>query len=211
VSIVQPGILLALCTPFALAVWIASQRTSAAARRTTDWSQIIDDADVDLEAARFEAETIDIAAAIREAASWIEALTRAHAIQIDLAVSPSSTVHADPRALDMALRRTMLAAIQAAPEGRLLVTTQMLGRQLHIRVTDDGPGVDQQVREARLRGAEAVIALQGGSIGVDARPGHGTTVTIRLPLPACVGNGASDAARDPIPAELAPCISVSAF
>jgi signal transduction histidine kinase len=96
-------------------------------------------------------------------------------------------VHVDPGALRKALRETMLIAIRAAPGGQVLVTALTLGSQLHIRITDDGLGADQRDREMLTRSAEASIALQGGSIAVEVRPGHGTMVTVRLPLPGKAG------------------------
>jgi signal transduction histidine kinase len=92
-----------------------------------------------------------------------------------------------PGTLGIALRQTMLTAIHAAAGGQVLVTAMALGSQLHIRVTDDGPGADQLNREALTREAQTLIALQGGSVVVEARPGKGTTVSIRLPLPSTAG------------------------
>jgi signal transduction histidine kinase len=80
----------------------------------------------------------------------------------------------------------MLSAINAAPGGEVLVTAATLGSQLQIRITDDSPETDQLGREITLRQTGALIALQGGSIAVEAQKGRGTTVAIRLPVPATI-------------------------
>lgn len=186
-SIVLPGLLLTLGAPFGLAVWIAfthRRRTTASERAVADQTAR---AVRPAAGSRFAAEAVDLEPAIREVAAALASVARAHLVRIDLAVSDAMTVHMDPTVLGMALRETMLTAIQAAAGGQVLVTTLTLGSQLHIRVTDDGLGADQQDREVSTRGAEALIALQGGSLAVEARPGRGTTVTVRLPLPGKAG------------------------
>jgi len=75
----------------------------------------------------------------------------------------------DPNALKVALRLTLLNAINATPSGQVLVTGTALGGQLHIRVTDDGACANQRDREGLARAAEQWFALQGGSIAVEAR------------------------------------------
>ncbi len=97
----------------------------------------------------------------------------------------------------------MLSAINAAPGGEVLVTAATLGSQLHIRITDDSPETDQPGREIALRQTGALIALQGGSIVVEVRTGRGTTVTIRLPVPAMIEHAASDATQRPVLADQA--------
>ncbi len=184
-SNLQSGLLFLLCGPFVLALWVAFIH----ARRNTPGASLAPHPSAGLDPAvpRFSAEVIDVEAALREAATAVISPARVHRVRIDLAVTAAMTLHVDPGSLGIALQQTLLTAIHAAPGGQVLVTAVTLGSQLHIRVTDDGSGADQLNRETLTRGAEALIALQGGSIAVEARPGKGTTVSIRLPLPSTVG------------------------
>jgi signal transduction histidine kinase len=78
------------------------------------------------------------------------------------------------------LRELVATAIYESPGGQVLVSVLPLGSEMHIAVTDDGRGADQRLRETMARGAEQLIALQGGRIAVEARA-QGTTVTVRMP------------------------------
>jgi signal transduction histidine kinase len=195
-STVQSGLLMALTAPFCLAIWIAftHRRRVSVGERTATY-EVAEAIGLNT---RFEAETVDLEAAVRKVAAALDSLARANWVRIDLALSAAMTVRVDPGALGMALQETMLTAIHAAAGGQVLVTTVTLGSQLHIRVTDDGLGADQQDREMLTRRAESLIALQGGSIVVEARPGRGTTVTVRLPMPGKAGGEVSSFTQVPV-------------
>jgi len=84
--------------------------------------------------------------------------------------------------------------------GVVRVTTELRGRQALMRVEDDGPGIDPDVR-ARLfepffttkpvgQGtglglyvSYEIVRAHGGEIRVDSEPGRGTRFEVRLPLP----------------------------
>lgn len=62
------------------------------------------------------------------------------------------------------------------------------GGQLHLRIQDNGKGFDPAAGTPRegfglLGMRERVLALNGG-LQIDSTPGHGTTVSIDIPLPA---------------------------
>ena len=189
-SVVQLGLLLAIFAPFALALWVAYQRGPRASTNRANRPDIV--AEFPLTRVSFAAETMEIEPAVRSAADAVHHEARARFVQIELAVRPGTKAHVDPRALRSALHATVLTAVHATPGGQVLITTQTLGSQLHIRITDDGRNADQLTRERQARGAEELIALQGGSIAVEVRSGRGTTVTIRLPLPGDMGDELSD-------------------
>jgi signal transduction histidine kinase len=191
-SIVQSGLPLALSMPFILAAWIAlMHRQRATTSQGNTPYAAVENGSADPVDTGFAVAALDLEAALREAMVAVNSTARTRWVRLELAVGGATSVRVDPSALRTALRDTMLIAIGAAPGGQLLVTALMLGSQLHIRITDDGPGNDQQVREMSMRQTQALIALQGGSIAVEARPGRGTTVTIRLPVPAAVDQDAS--------------------
>lgn len=202
-GIVQPGQWSALCAPFALAVWIAFTHQRRAMASKAPYAHT-ESAALDPTRIRFEAETVDLESALWETATALGSVARAHWVKIDVAVHAGMTVCVDPSALRIALREAMLSAIRRAAGGQVLVTAANLGSQLHIRVIDDGLGADQQGREMLMRGAEASIALQGGSIAVEARPGRGTTVVVRLPLPGDVRYKVSGLDHFPVPASRLP-------
>ena len=65
------------------------------------------------------------------------------------------------------------------------VRMSVTAEELHLEVTDDGPGFDASTASARTQGGiagmrERVRAL-GGTFAVIAAPGAGTTVRVRLP------------------------------
>jgi hypothetical protein len=182
-SIVQSGLALALAMPFILAVWIwivflHRQPATACATRPYTLAEACG-ADPHL-----VAPFVDLEAALRDVLVVVEAVARSRWVSMELAVDPAMTVSMDPSALRMALHDIMVTAINATLGGQVLVAAATFGRELHIRITYDGSGADQQCRETSMRRTEASIALQGGSIAIEARPGRGTTVTVRLPMPA---------------------------
>ena len=192
-SIVQLGLLAAISAPFALSVWVAYvHRPSVLAgecppsEATTAFA---------LTRTNFATETLDLEPAVRATALTLHNEARAHSVRIQLAVDPGIKAHVDPNALGMALRVAVLVAIHATPGGQVLISGVILGGQLHIRITDDGTDTDQRTREGLIRSAEEVIAPQGGSVGVEVRPGRATTVTIRLPR-----QGDQDDGRNEVPA-----------
>jgi hypothetical protein len=62
-----------------------------------------------------------------------------------------------------------------------LLTAARVGCRVHASVSDDSPAADGAIRLTRLREADRIVALLGGSMEIQARPGEGTTVTICLP------------------------------
>ncbi len=191
-SIVQFGLLLAVAMPFILAGRMAFMRWQPAEASSCSNPEI---AGFDPGGSERSTEPVDVDAALREIAAAAIQVARPRWVRIDLALEAAMTLPLDPGVLKVAVRDTISAAIHAAPGGQVLVAAVILGSQLHIRVTDDGAGVDQRLREAAMRQTQALIAMQGGSVAVEARPGRGTTVTIRLPLPASEVEDVSDAAQ----------------
>ncbi|MSP01747.1 MAG: HAMP domain-containing histidine kinase [Acetobacteraceae bacterium] len=149
--------------------------------------------------AGINAERLDLPVLLRAVADSLEPLARSHHTRISLAVSPGRTVHASGEALRSALRATIETAIRAATGGRVLISVLPLGTQLHILVTDDGAHSVRATRESMAREAASAIALQGGSLAVEARRGHGTTVTLRLPM--LTASEVKDHVEFPVPVE----------
>jgi signal transduction histidine kinase len=182
-SIVQLGLLFATLVPVVFAVRVAfsrrrpSQATGNAARHDMGGS-----VGCYLTRPRSDSETLDLARAVRAAADEVDGLAWAYFVGIDLAVDPGISLRADPTMSRAVLSSTIGTSVRAAPGGHVLVTAHVLREQAHIRIIDDGTSADQRSRESRLREPADLLALLGGSLAVEARPGRGTAVTIRLPL-----------------------------
>jgi signal transduction histidine kinase len=105
-------------------------------------------------------------------------------LRLETAIQPGLTVRADRGALLQAMSDVLDNAIRHSEGGRVLVAAGRHGGRVQIAVLDDGAAVERAEQEAHLRGAERLLALQGGTIEVSVRPGAGSTVVIRLPEPA---------------------------
>lgn len=130
-------------------------------------------------------------------------------VRLELVLSPGLELDSFPGALAQALTNLLLnAMVHAFPDGsggRILVTTGEDGRDhVVLTVSDDGTGIaptllprifDPFVTTSRGTGGSGlglhivynrVTLTLGGTIGVNSRPGLGTTFTLRLPRVAPV-------------------------
>jgi signal transduction histidine kinase len=189
----QLGFLFAVAAPFILAVWVArNHRRQAPMRGGTIPREVAEGAVLGLTRAVSEAQTLDLEAELGAGMEALEGLALARFVRLELAVGQGATVRIDAVVLRAVLRSILGSAIRSTADGQVLVTALALGSQMHIRIIDDGVDADQTSREIMLREAGELLALQGGSLAVEARPGQGTTVTIRLPLPGGAGVATSD-------------------
>ena len=103
--------------------------------------------------------------------------------RIEFAVREGLTLRTNRSALRAALIEVIGCALHDPSCGRiLLAATRQVGR-VRIAVTDDCLTREKSVREAALRSASETIAMQGGSLYVEIRPGEGTTVALHFPIP----------------------------
>lgn len=122
-------------------------------------------------------------------------------------------VSADPTLLDQALTNVVTNAVRyGGPNARIVLEANRIGDELVISITDDGPGVapdmlphvfekfmrgrDQAVAQGMADGGEGaglglaiakgIVEAHGGTISAESPvvDGHGTRVTLRLPLDA---------------------------
>jgi len=74
------------------------------------------------------------------------------------------------------------AATHASAKNAHVSVTQT--DRLRVEVTDDGQGFDsKRVRGMGLLGMEERVRRLGGTLKIESRAGHGTTVVAELPLP----------------------------
>ncbi len=113
-------------------------------------------------------------------------------------------IYADEYLLRQILTNLLSNAIKYSPDGgtiRLMITVPDPCQELMISITDEGLGIpmedQQRVLEAFQRAsnvgnisgtgmglaiAHKCVKLHGGDISLSSEPGHGTTVTVTLPL-----------------------------
>jgi len=86
----------------------------------------------------------------------------------------------------------------AAASIRLAVAGDMLS----LRVIDDGRGDADPASGTGLRGLADRAEALGGSLTIDSPPGHGTTVTLRLPLAGTASHRSLPFHAEPVPVTL---------
>jgi signal transduction histidine kinase len=150
-----------------------------------------------------EPQPVDLAALIEEvAAQTSAAITDSIKVRVE-APPPGPTVAADPGRLHQMLTNLLRNAVQALDTtgGNIEIALREdadRGRAV-ILVSDDGPGIDEEIREnifepyfttkAERRGTglglatvRSIVDQHAGSIAVASRPGRGTIFEIHLPL-----------------------------
>lgn len=125
-------------------------------------------------------------------------IARAHAVETALA-DPAPELDADRQLLETALENVVRNAVEAAGNASLVrVETRRASGLVELSVTDQGPGMDARTRERAtedffttkangsglgLAFARRVAEAHGGELSIESRPGEGTTVALRFPVP----------------------------
>ncbi len=138
--------------------------------------------------AEFASSVLEVESEIRSALREFEAHCARRPLRLEIGLEPGLQLRADRRALRSALRSLIDHGLSQA-NSRLLVSASRHGGRVQICVTDDGAGTDRALQQSRLRDAERMIALQGGTIEVRTRSGAGTTVVLRMAEPV-IGSAA---------------------
>ncbi len=123
-----------------------------------------------------------LAEAIRDEATAL----RSDGWQVTLHIADIGSVPAD---IELALFRMTQEALQNvrrhAGRCRVWLTLERNGAQVRLVIADDGCGFDPQQTPAAcfgLAGMRERVALLGGTINIQSRPGAGTTIVITVPL-----------------------------
>ncbi|MBI3159381.1 MAG: hypothetical protein HYZ26_07270 [Chloroflexi bacterium] len=111
-------------------------------------------------------------------------------------------VRVDAKRFSQVFDNLVANAVKYAPNSELRIRAGKQGGEAEVRLSDDGPGIPEEhlphlfkrfyrvpERAAGVRGTglglficEQLIQAHGGTIGVESKPGNGTTFIIRLPL-----------------------------
>jgi len=137
-------------------------------------------------------DNLDVEAELHSVLSQCATQAAARYVSFVIAIQPHLIARADPATFRSAVAEIVLDAIDAAEGGSVLVTAMRLGGHITLMVTDDRAGDDASRRESKLRSCAEMIALRGGSLAVEARPGAGTSIILRLT--AALDRPANDAA-----------------
>jgi two-component system sensor histidine kinase ChvG len=163
-----------------------------------------------LELARVEAgvgeaprERVDVGALLRGLGEGVEGEGRYPGVALELALEagdrPELTVEGAPGQLESALRNLVDNAMSFAGErGRVSVSARREGREVRVRITDSGPGIegddlprvfDRFYTTRRQRGGtglglaltRAIVEAHGGSVRAESTPGGGACFEVVLP------------------------------
>ena len=165
-------------------------------------------------------ETVDAPALIRGIVESVIPLGAASQIDVQLADIPSATLKGDVRRLEQVFVNLLGNALKFTPSGgHVMVSGRVIGRQMEIRVADDGIGIEgeflphvfdrfRQGDSTTTRNhaglglglsiAKQLVEAHRGSIRVESGgKGRGTAFVVTLPLSGDV----ADAPRDAQPVE----------
>ena len=158
-----------------------------------------------------EYDTMDIGLldVLKYNADLFATMAKAKQIGIHVSAAKDLSVKANRDLLNMILGNLVTNAIKYSPESsRIDISAHLADEQVHISVTDQGMGIEQndfeqvfeefyRTRSAReierdgtglgLSIVQKAIGLLGGSLALNSEVGHGTTFHIRIPIKAQSG------------------------
>jgi len=118
-------------------------------------------------------------------------------VTIEAAVDPGEVLFCDSSQIRLALINVIKNSIQSMPgEGLVRIVCQHAGREARIVISDNGPGMTEEVRARAtepffttscyrvgigLTVAQRLVEACGGKLAIESTPGAGTTVTLTFP------------------------------
>ncbi|AWN52708.1 ATP-binding protein [Methylobacterium sp. 17Sr1-1] len=162
------------------------------------------------------------AALVDNAASIVRGLSEPKGLALDVTLGETvpDWVRGDPDRLRQILLNLLNNAVKFTPAGRVALRVEAEGEGLRFSVSDTGIGiapeqhgrlfqrfsqVDGSIRRQYggsglgLAICKGLVELMGGTIGLESRPGAGSTFWFRVPLPACPAPAAEAAEGHPAP------------
>lgn len=100
--------------------------------------------------------------------------------------TPMARQHAG--ALLMVLQEAVANAVRHGKARKVRVAVRFCAKSLEMSITDDGTGFDKTSAEVSapghmgLSGMASRVANMGGTFDVESQTGHGTRITVRMPL-----------------------------
>ena len=118
-------------------------------------------------------------------------------VTIETALEPDAVLFGDPAQLQQALTNIINNSVQAIlREGLVRVVCQNAGKETRVIVSDNGPGMTEEVRVLAsqplftlsphrvgigLTVAQQLVGACGGNLAIESVPGAGTTITLTFP------------------------------
>lgn len=134
-------------------------------------------------------------------------------VTIEADVDPGEVLFCDSFQIRLALTNVINNSIQALPgAGRVRIVYQQAGQQARIVISDDGPGMSEEVMARAfepffttsphrvgigLTAAQRLVESSGGTIVVESKPDAGTTATLSFPCPEGPSVGATETPAQP--------------
>jgi two-component system sensor histidine kinase/response regulator len=156
---------------------------------------------IELGTLRIEPTPLDLVALVRDTAERVQATITSH--RIEIAAPAELSLHADLNRIEQVVTNLLTNAVKYSPGAdQVLLQVSHQGAHAHVAVRDYGIGIaevdvprlfDRYFRtdkgKDRAEGlglglyiCKALIEAHGGEIGVESRPGQGSTFWFTLPL-----------------------------
>jgi signal transduction histidine kinase len=156
-------------------------------------------------AMRRDLQEIDLAATCQTAVERIRELAQSRGTDIQLSADGPLPLRADPEDLQLVWANLLENAVRYSPEGSSVevILSRNNGGPARIEVQDHGPGIPAadlpHIFERFYRGdpsrtrttggfglglatAKALVEAYGGTISAQSAPGHGTRITVEIPV-----------------------------
>jgi signal transduction histidine kinase len=163
---------------------------------------ILDVAKVETGAVELDLGPVELAELLSGSLALFQEQAGRHRVTLHLDADPGlGTIEADARKLKQVMFNLLANALRFTPAGgRVTVGARPAGERVHIRVSDTGPGIAPEDREAifeefrqgtggaqggtglGLPLARRLVELHSGRLGVESEVGAGSTFTIELPV-----------------------------
>jgi PAS domain S-box-containing protein len=135
---------------------------------------------------------------LEAAAQWLaQNFSQRSGVPCDLSVDPTCSTLGEPHAsaLFRIMQESLTNVAKHAGAGRVEVRLDRQGPDAVLVISDDGVGMEREARAKPrsfgLRGISERVLLLEGQLEVASAPGAGTTLRVRIPLPAGSRQGAA--------------------
>ncbi|HUY01801.1 MAG TPA: Hint domain-containing protein [Rhodocyclaceae bacterium] len=125
---------------------------------------------------------LDVATEARTVMGLFAELATQRGVRMEIAIEPALMVRMEQRQFHELLGAVLTHAIHAG-SGRVLLGAMRYAGRVQIAIIDEGSGNSREQQVADLRPAAQLAAMQGATLEVDARPGEGTTILLRILAP----------------------------